>query len=162
MRNAHANSPPARTHNIRLNVKNTGHDYLGRSNAPGSLSIWTHNLNHIAYHAEWYKLGGSGNILQGNAITVGAGAEMYDIYVAADRYNQTIVGGGGKTVGIGGYVTGGGHSMLAPRYGLAADNVLEMEIVTPGGDIVIANEDRHQDLFWAMRGVGLTDCVPQF
>lgn len=78
---------------------------------------------------------------------------MWDVYVAADKHHEVIVGGGGKTVGIGGYITGGGHSIFAPKYGLAADNVWEMEIVTPGGDIIIANEDRHQDLFWAMRGV---------
>ncbi|UKZ74474.1 hypothetical protein TrVFT333_002142 [Trichoderma virens FT-333] len=144
----------ARKYNVRLNVKNTGHDYLGRSNSPGSLSIWTHNLKNITYNQGQYKLHSSGKILQGNSITVGGGSEMYDIYVAADKHGQAIVGGGGKTVGIGGYITGGGHSIFAPKYGLAADNVWEMEIVTPGGDIVIANEDRHQDLFWAMRGGG--------
>ncbi|KAK4080908.1 CAZyme family AA7 [Trichoderma harzianum] len=144
----------ARKYNVRLNVKNTGHDYLGRSNSPGSLSIWTHNLNKITYNKGQYKLNGSGKILQGNSITVGGGSEMWDIYVAADKHHEAIVGGGGKTVGIGGYITGGGHSIFAPKYGLAADNVWEMEIVTPGGDIVVANEDRHQDLFWAMRGGG--------
>ncbi|KAL7786986.1 FAD-binding domain-containing protein [Trichoderma ceciliae] len=144
----------ARKHNVRLNVKNTGHDYLGRSNSPGSLSIWTHHLNNITYNEGQFKLHGSGKTLRGNSITVGGGSEMYDIYVAADKHNQAVVGGGGKTVGIGGYITGGGHSILAPRYGLAADNVWEMEIVTPGGDIVVANEDQHQDLFWAMRGGG--------
>ncbi|KAL7928879.1 FAD-binding domain-containing protein [Trichoderma chlorosporum] len=144
----------ARKYNVRLNVKNTGHDYLGRSNSPGSLSIWTHNLKNMTYNEGQYKLHGSGKILQGNSITVGGGSEMYDIYVATDKYGETIVGGGGKTVGMGGYITGGGHSVFAPKYGLAADNVWEMEIVTPGGDIVIANEDTQQDLFWAMRGGG--------
>ncbi|KAK5999244.1 VAO-type flavoprotein oxidase [Cladobotryum mycophilum] len=144
----------ARQHNVRLNVKSTGHDYHGRSNAPGTLSIWMHHLNGITYHPDQYKLGGSGKVLRGNAITVGGGSEMYDIYVAADKHQQTIVGGGGKTVGVGGYLTGGGHSLLAPRYGLAADNVLELEIVTPGGEIIVANEDQHQDLFWATCGGG--------
>ncbi|KAH0497556.1 hypothetical protein TgHK011_004854 [Trichoderma gracile] len=144
----------ARKHNVRLNVKNTGHDYLGRSNSPGSLSIWTHHLNAMTYNKGQYRLHGSGKVLQGNSITVGGGSEMYNIYAAADKHNETIVGGGGKTVGIGGYITGGGHSVFAPKYGLAADNVWEMEIVTPGGDIVFANEDEHSDLFWAMRGGG--------
>ncbi|KAL7816041.1 hypothetical protein V8C44DRAFT_307463 [Trichoderma aethiopicum] len=144
----------ARKHNVRLNVKNTGHDYLGRSNAPGSLSIWTHHLNTMTYNKGQYKLHGSGKILLGNSITVGGGSEMYNIYAAADKHNETIVGGGGKTVGIGGYITGGGHSVFAPKFGLAADNVWEMELVTPGGDIVVANENQYPDLFWAMRGGG--------
>lgn len=144
----------ARKHNVRLNVKNTGHDYLGRSNSPGSLSIWTHHLDTMTYNKGQYKLHGSGKVLLGNSVTVGGGSEMYNIYAAADKYNETIVGGGGKTVGIGGYITGGGHSVFAPKYGLAADNVWEMEVVTPGGYIVVANEDQHRDLFWAMRGGG--------
>ena len=106
----------------------------------------------MTYNKGQYKLHVSGKVLQGNSITVGGGSEMYNIYAAADKYNETIVGGG-KTVGIGGYITGGGHSVFAPKYGLAADNVWELEIVTPGGDIVVANEDQHPDLFWAMRGV---------
>ena len=58
------------------------------------------------------------------------------------------------TVGLGGYITGGGHSLLAPHYGLAIDQVLELEMVTPKGEIITANECQNQDLFWAMRGGG--------
>jgi hypothetical protein len=49
---------------------------------------------------------------------------------------------------------GGGHGFFSNRYGLGVDNVLEFEIVTPAGDIVIANDNLHQDLFWALRGGG--------
>jgi FAD/FMN-containing dehydrogenase len=110
-------------------------------------------MNNITYHPQNFTLGGSGKTIEANAVTVGGGAQMYDIYKATAQFNQTVVGGGGKTVGIGGYVTGGGHSILAPTYGLAADNVLEMEVVTPMGDIVTVNEDQYSDLFWALRGV---------
>ncbi|PON29066.1 FAD binding domain-containing protein [Trichoderma gamsii] len=144
----------ARKYNIRLNIKNTGHDYMGRSNSPGSLSIWTHHLNQITYNQGQLKLSGSGRIISGDSYTVGGGAQMYNVYSAADKHHQTIVGGGAKSVGIGGYITGGGHSVLAPSHGLAADNVWEMEIVTPGGDILTVNEDQSPDLFWAMRGGG--------
>lgn len=81
---------------------------------------------------------------------------MFDVYKVADQHGRVIVGGGGKTVGIGGYVTGGGHSIMSPHYGLAADNVLEMEVVTPGGQILTVNEDQHPDLFWAIRGVSIS------
>lgn len=92
--------------------------------------------------------------IDGTAVTVGAGAQMIDIYRELDALNQTIVGGGGKTVSVGGYITGAGHGLLSSRHGLAADQVLEMEVVTPKGDIVTANECQNQDLFWAMRGGG--------
>ncbi len=40
----------ARIHHLRLAVKGTGHDYLGRSNAPGSLLVWTHAMREITVH----------------------------------------------------------------------------------------------------------------
>ncbi|UNI19290.1 hypothetical protein JDV02_005483 [Purpureocillium takamizusanense] len=144
----------AREHNVRLVVKATGHDFIGRSIAPGALSIWTHNLKDIAYHPGNFKLSGSGKVLRGNAMTLGAGIQLNEAYAAADEHRQAVVGGQGSTVGIVGYVTGGGHSSLGPRYGMAADSVLEMLVVTPGGKIVAINEDQNRDLFWAMRGGG--------
>jgi FAD/FMN-containing dehydrogenase len=71
----------------------------------------------------------------------------------ASLRNLTIVAGGSETVGIGGYLTGGGHGALRATYGMEADQVLEMEVVTPGGDILTINECQNQYLFWAMRGV---------
>ena len=81
---------------------------------------------------------------------------MRDIYAEAARNNVTIVGGNDPNVGIGGYLTGGGHSSISPKYGLASDRAVEMEMVTPSGEIITANECKNSDLFWAMRGVSYT------
>ncbi|KKY39953.1 putative fad-dependent isoamyl alcohol [Diaporthe ampelina] len=35
----------AKDNNIRLVIKNTGHDFAGKSTGAGSLSLWTHNMN---------------------------------------------------------------------------------------------------------------------
>ncbi|KAF5675780.1 6-hydroxy-d-nicotine oxidase [Fusarium heterosporum] len=144
----------ARKHSIRLIVKNTGHDYMGHSVAPGSLSLWTHHLKDITYHKGAFKLHNSKTTIPGDAVTAGAGSQMYDLYTYLDKFGRVIVGGGGKSVGLGGYITGGGHSILSPKFGLAVDQVLEMTMVTPSGRILTINEDNHRDLFWAMRGGG--------
>ncbi|KAI9151441.1 6-hydroxy-D-nicotine oxidase-like protein [Paramyrothecium foliicola] len=144
----------ARENNIRLVVKGTGHDFLGRSIAPGSLSIWTHHLKFVKFHKDKFTLTGSRRKIDGHAITAGAGNTVYDLYMVAAKHSTVVLGGAAKSVGIGGYITGGGHSMLASTYGLAADNVLEIEVVTPQGKILTVNEDRHADLFWALRGGG--------
>ncbi|PYI20192.1 hypothetical protein BO99DRAFT_481346 [Aspergillus violaceofuscus CBS 115571] len=39
-------------------------------------------------------------------------------------------------------------------YGLAASHVLQMRVVTTQGEILVANDAQHQDLFWALRGGG--------
>jgi len=60
-----------------------------------------------------------------------------------------------QTVGVsGGYLAGGGHSPLSSLYGMAADQVLAIEIVTPDGRFVTASEESNNDLFWALRGGG--------
>jgi FAD/FMN-containing dehydrogenase len=91
--------------------------------------------------------------IDGPAITAAAGTQMLEIDYEAHLRNLTIVSGGAGTVGVGGYFTAGGHGALSSTYGLAADQVYEIEMVTPGGEIVTVNECQNTDLFWAMRGV---------
>jgi len=66
-----------------------------------------------------------------------------------------VQGGGCTTVGAaGGFTQGGGFGPLSRRYGTAAGNVLEIEVVTASGEILVANAEQHADLFWALRGGG--------
>lgn len=58
------------------------------------------------------------------------------------------------SVGLGGYIQGGGHGPLASTHGLAAQQVLQARVVTTQGEILIANEAENSDLFWAIRGGG--------
>ena len=148
-----ANVRLARKHNIRLIEKNSGHDYIGRSSAPNSLSIWVHRVKGISAHPEGFRPAGCNLTIEGHAITAAAGTQMLETYRATGLMNRTVVGGNGRTVALGGFITGGGHSILAPHFGMAADQVLELELVTPGGEILKANECQNTDLFWAMRGV---------
>jgi hypothetical protein len=60
-----------------------------------------------------------------------------------------------KSVGcIGGYTQGGGHSPASHNYGLAADQVLEAEVVLANGQIVTASPCNYTDLYFAIRGGG--------
>lgn len=145
----------ARENNIRLNVKASGHDFLGRSVAPNSLSIWLHYMNGIQLH-DSYKP--DGDVCEcetyGPTITFSAGDNHGAVYAAANTIGMAVPVAGAPTVCYGGYVTGGGHSILGARYGLAADLVVDMTVVTPDGKIVTANACKNQDLFWALRGGG--------
>ncbi|KAK2606619.1 hypothetical protein N8I77_005354 [Diaporthe amygdali] len=143
----------AREHEIRLIVKASGHDYLGRSSAPGALSIWVRHLIGLEFHEDFQPMECDFD-LDTSAVTVGGGMLMKDILGALHDRNLTAVSGASPDVAIGGYLTGGGHSVLSATQGLAADNVIQLEIVTPQGDIVTANECQNSDLFWAVRGGG--------
>jgi FAD/FMN-containing dehydrogenase len=51
-------------------------------------------------------------------------------------------------------VQGGGHSPLSTLHGMAADQLLNLEVVTADGRFVTANAKENADLFWALRGGG--------
>jgi FAD/FMN-containing dehydrogenase len=150
---AHANGLP-------LAVKGTGHDYLGRSGAPGALLIWTHRMRQITVHDTFSAVGAprddDGQHPAGiPAITVGAGVRWLEAYRALEGSGRLVSGGGCTTVGAaGGFTSGGGFSSFSRRFGMAAGNVLEMEVVTADGSVLVANEYQHPDLFWALRGGG--------
>ncbi|PGH18547.1 hypothetical protein AJ79_00326 [Helicocarpus griseus UAMH5409] len=142
----------ARNMGLRLVVKNTGHDFLGKSAGAGAVSIWTHNLKQIR-HIPNYSAPGTD--YTGPAFKVAVGVQAFEIYKAAHDLGLNVVGGEGQTVGVyGGYTQGGGHSPLSSLYGMGADQVLSMEVVTADGKFVTASFDENQDLFWALRGGG--------
>jgi FAD/FMN-containing dehydrogenase len=145
----------AREHGVRLAIKGTGHDYLGRSSAPGSLLVWTHHMRDVTVHDAFEISGGHGSHERVPAITVGAGTRWLEAYVGATQHGRYVQGGGCTSVGAaGGFTQGGGFGSFSKRYGTAAGNVLEIEVVTADGEICIANETQHKDLFWALRGGG--------
>lgn len=142
-------------YDLRLVVKNTGHDYLGRSSAAGSLSIWTHQLKGMDFTDSFVAKGCSGSGSGVPAVTLGAGEQWIDVYKAANVRNVTIVGGAARSVGAaGGWVQGGGHSPLGALYGMGVDNTLQFTVVKANGKVVTANACQNKDLFWALRGGG--------
>ncbi|KAJ6466211.1 FAD binding domain-containing protein [Mycena sanguinolenta] len=147
----------AKTHNIRLSIKNTGHDYFGRSAVPNSLALWTHNLDSLSYD-ETYTLSGcpSSTPKLTNIGTMGAGVIARDAYVFFNgQHKMDITGGYEESVGLaGGFGQGGGLGDFTTLYGLMVDNAVEFEVVTADGQVRVINECVDPDLFWAMRGGG--------
>ncbi|GFN20584.1 hypothetical protein AtubIFM55763_005690 [Aspergillus tubingensis] len=141
----------ADTHNIRLVIRNTAHDYNGKSTGAGGLGVWTHNLKSRTLISNY-----TDSHYTGAAVRLGAGVQGFEAYEFADAHGYQIVGGECSSVGIaGGYSQGGGHSALSSRYGLAADQVLAWEVVTGTGEFVTATRDNeYKDLYWALSGGG--------
>ena len=138
-----------REKNIRLVIRNTGHDYIGKSTGPGALAIWTHNIKDmqmVDYRSSHYT---------GKAMKMGAGVQAIDADNFAHQHGFVIVSGNCQSVGLaGGYTQGGGHGPLASKFGLAADQVLEWEVVTGTGQLLVATQSQNSDLYWALSGGG--------
>ncbi|RMD44018.1 hypothetical protein DV735_g1054, partial [Chaetothyriales sp. CBS 134920] len=124
--------------------------YAINSTGKGALGLWTHNLKSIDFITQYQGLNYSGS-----AVRLGAGVQAFEAYAAASAAGLIILGGWCPTVGItGGFVAGGGHGPLTSTLGLAADNVLEMEVVTADGQLRTLSPTENSDLFWAIRGGG--------
>jgi FAD/FMN-containing dehydrogenase len=145
----------ARQNNLRLVVKGGGHSYLGTSNAPDSLLIWTRRINRIVRHDAFIARGCAGRQAPQPAMTLGAGAIWMQAYDAATtKSGRYVQGGGCVTVGVAGLVQGGGFGSFSKQFGTAAASLLEAEIVTADGVARIANMCTNPDLFWALKGGG--------
>ncbi|KAI5805293.1 FAD binding domain-containing protein [Peziza echinospora] len=142
----------ARENNVRLIIKNTGHDFMGKSIGPGSLSIWTHQLTDIEIID---KYDDPSTDYTGSAVKLGAGWQIRDIYNKLGEIGKVIIAGECPTVGFsGGFIQGGGHGPLSGIHGLGTDSVLSFEVVTADGKFVTADAKQNSDLFWALRGGG--------
>ena len=135
---------------VRLIIKGTGHDFPGRSSGPHSLSIWTHHIRGITIDKRDYCAIKAGGVA---SVRIGAGMRMGEIYPEMAKHDLTFVGGADPGVGVGGWYGGGGHSPVSSVYGMGADQVLGMEVVTADGQHRIVNATSNPDLFWALRGV---------
>ncbi|KAI5116059.1 hypothetical protein M0805_002845 [Coniferiporia weirii] len=138
-------------HNLKVAMKSSGHDLLGRSTGKGVLLFWVHYMRNVSFTESFFV----GEKNEGSAVTVESGVPLSLFYSEARARGKVVVGGTAANVApAGGYVQGAGHSAFSPLFGLAADNALEFKIVLANGDYITANEIEHPDLFWALRGGG--------
>ena len=129
----------ARRSGDHVAVRSGGHCFAGRSSTPGMVIDVTPM--------------GSVSVASGLA-TVGAGTRLADLYDALDEHGLTIPAGCGPTVGIAGLTLGGGLGILGRKYGLTCDRLVAAQLVLADGRVVDCDEQRHADLFWALRGAG--------
>jgi FAD/FMN-containing dehydrogenase len=67
---------------------------------------------------------------------------------------NSIASGSCGCVGLVGAALGGGIGKTQGQFGLMLDNILDVTVVLANGDVVVASEKSHSDLFWGLRGAG--------
>ena len=83
-----------------------------------------------------------------------AGALWMDVTAPAHEHGLAALAGSSPDVGVVGYTLGGGLSWLSRTYGVAANSVTAIEVVTADGQIIRTDADNDPALFWALRGGG--------
>jgi FAD/FMN-containing dehydrogenase len=127
---------------LEVSIRGGGHNVAGRAVTDGGVMIDLAEMRAIA-------------IDPGQATaTVEGGVIWAELNDAAAEHGLAVTGGAVSGTGIAGYTLGGGLGWLMAKYGLAADNLLAVELVTAEGDLLHVDASSHADLFWALRGGG--------
>ncbi|MFG2764683.1 FAD-binding oxidoreductase [Streptomyces rubiginosohelvolus] len=85
---------------------------------------------------------------------VDGGATWGDFDAATHAFGLATTGGIVSTTGVAGLTLGGGIGYLTRSLGLSCDNLISADVVTAEGKLLVASEQEHDDLFWAIRGGG--------
>lgn len=89
-------------------------------------------------------------------VHVQGGAKLGDLDGETGQWGLAAVAGSDPRTGVGGYLLGGGYGWLSRHYGMAADNMIEAEIVLADGRVIVCSETAEPDLFFAVRGAGMS------
>lgn len=85
---------------------------------------------------------------------VPAGTCWAEVVAAAAPYGLAAVHGSSGSVGVIGYLLGGGVSFYGRRHGLAVNSLRAAELVVADGSVVTVTEADDPELLWALRGGG--------
>ncbi|XP_024024258.1 cannabidiolic acid synthase-like [Morus notabilis] len=135
----------SKKHAIEIRTRSGGHDNEGLSYVShvSFVVIDLINLRFVSVDVE------------SKSAWVQAGAMIGELYsrIAEKSRNLGFPAGDCHTVGVGGQIGGGGYGYLTRKYGLAADNILDAELIDAQGRI-LDRESMGEDMFWAIRGGG--------
>ena len=88
-------------------------------------------------------------------LKVGGGSEAGTVFSTLEGSGWAFLGPRAASIGVGGFLLGGGIAFRTGKYGVAADSLMGLEVVLTNGSIIYANPyNEHKDLFWAATGGG--------
>ncbi len=132
----------AREHHVPIRIRSGGHNYEGYSNGNCTLVIDISEMNAM----EIDECEGT--------LRVQAGVTNGQVYGFVSSRGYPFPGGTCPTVGLSGFVSGGGWGLSCRMLGLGCDSLVEIKMVNFEGKVLTANRMCNADLFWACCGAG--------
>lgn len=129
---------------LKLNIRSGGHSNAAHCLNDNGIVLDMRMLNKVVIHPNQER------------IYVSGGALWKDVYKELHDKDprRIVVGGQCPTVGVSGFLLGGGISPFSRSYGLGIDTIEAIEIIKANGELAIVSAENHPDLFWALRGGG--------
>ncbi|MEO6386965.1 MAG: FAD-binding oxidoreductase [Croceibacterium sp.] len=132
----------AASEDLKISPRGSGHHYEAAALRDGGLMLDLGGLDFIEVNAK------------AQTARVGAGVKGGHLAKCLAARGLAFPVGHCADVALSGYILAGGFGWNAGEWGPACANVRAIEMVTAAGDIVVASESEHADLFWAARGGG--------
>jgi FAD binding domain/Berberine and berberine like len=132
----------ARAFELRATAQGTGHNAGPLGSLQDTILVKTERMHGVRIDPE------------ARLARVEAGAVWLEVIEAAAQHGLAALAGSSPDVGVVGYTLGGGISFLGRKYGLAANAVRAIELVTADGRLIRCDREHEPDLFWALRGGG--------
>jgi FAD/FMN-containing dehydrogenase len=132
----------ARDHDLEIAIRGGGHNVAGTAVCEDGLVIDLSAMRGVRVDPA------------GRRAWVQGGALWGDVDHETQAHGLATTGGIVSHTGVAGLTLGGGIGWLMRKHGLTVDNLLAVDVVTAGGELLRASEDEHPDLFWALRGGG--------
>ncbi|KAI5572127.1 hypothetical protein BDE02_11G141800 [Populus trichocarpa] len=131
--------------NLQIRIRSGGHDFEGLSYMSVLPFVILDLINFRSVTID----------VTNKTAWVQAGATVGELYYHIAKKGRTLAFPAGicPTMGVGGHLSGGGYGALLRKYGLAADNVIDAELIDANGR-VLDRISMGEDLFWALRGGG--------
>lgn len=128
----------AASRGYRVSVQATGHGALGV--ASDTILVVTSGMSSVTVDPAT------------RTARVAAGATWQHVLDAAAPHGLAGLGGSAPSVGVVGFLTGGGIGPLVRTVGLSSDYVRSFELVTGTGELLRASPEENAELFWGLRG----------
>jgi FAD/FMN-containing dehydrogenase len=138
----------ARENALEISIRGSGHNIAGNAICTGGLTIDFSQMKQVRVDAAKKRA------------YVDAGATLSDLESATQRHGLATPVGINSTNGIAGLTLGGDFGWLTRKHGMTIDNLVSTDVITADGKKLRASEQDNPELFWALRGGGISVSLP--
>jgi FAD/FMN-containing dehydrogenase len=127
---------------LTVAVRSGGHSFPGLSVADDALMIDLSPMKGVRVDPER------------RTARVQAGVLLGELDRETQAFGLAVPSGIVTHTGVAGLTLGGGIGWIMRKHGLSVDQLVSVDLVTAGGELVRASEEENADLFWGVRGGG--------